>query len=442
MRVALLLFAASAAWAAKPEYTAGVAVRKITPDKPIWMSGYGNRTHASEGVLADLWAKALAIRDSGGSRAVIVTTDLLGLTRAITDEVCARSQKQWGLERSQVLFNSSHTHTGPLVSTRQVMFALNEADTSVVDAYTRTLTDALVDVIGASLEKMEPASLSWSAGSAGFAVNRRQFTKDGVKIGVQPDGPKDHSVPVVTVRVGGQVKAILFGYACHNTTIGHYRISGDYAGFAQIDVEKKFPGATALFLLLCGGDQNPNPRGTDDLARQHGAALADGVASAVGANDKPVHGRIRAAFQLTDLAFRVHTREDFEKESKHPTGFNQRRAQAMLAAYDSGHPVRTLVYPVQAIRFGRGPAILALGGEVVIDYSIRAKKEFPRENLIVAGYSNDVACYIPSKRVLDEGGYEADSSMIYYGMPGPFSGDVEERVFGAIRSVMKRVGAR
>ncbi len=78
---------------------------------------------------------------------------------------------------------------------------------------------------------------------------------------------------------------------------------------------------------------------------------------------------------------------------------------------------------------------------MVVDYVLRAKKEFTKGKLVVAGYSNDVMCYIPSSRILREGGYEGETSMIYYGMPGKFADDVEDRVFSAIRTVMKRVGA-
>jgi hypothetical protein len=445
MRFLLLTaIAALAAAAPRDAFRAGTAAIDITPSKPIWLSGYADRDHPSEGVLTRLWAKALAIEDRRGARVVIVTTDLLGLTRAITDEVSARVQKQWDLDRAGLMFNSSHTHTGPVIRSRMGMFELKPEHQAVVDDYTRELTGKLFNVIGSALANLGPATIRYSTGAADFAVNRRQLTPQGVVLGVQPDGPKDHSVPVFEVRrPDGKLAAILFGYACHNTTLNHFRISGDYAGFAQIDLEKRFPGASAMFVLLCGADQNPHPRRTDALAVQHGANLAAGVAAAVaGGGGQQLTGRLRSAFQFTDLAFRVHTRDDFEKESRHANPFNRLRARMMLAHYDAGHPIRTIPHPVQAIRLGDGPVLLALGGEVVIDYSIRARKEFPREKLVVAGYSNDVACYIPSKRVLNEGGYEADFSMVYYGMPGPFADDVEERVFGAVRRVMKRIGAR
>jgi hypothetical protein len=113
----------------------------------------------------------------------------------------------------------------------------------------------------------------------------------------------------------------------------------------------------------------------------------------------------------------------------------------MVKAWDEGHPARRVPYPVQAVRFGKDLTLVALGGEVVVDYDLRLKREMGgREPLIVAAYSNDVMCYIPSAAVLKEGGYETVDSMTYYGLPGPFADDVEETIFAAIHAVLRRVG--
>ncbi len=428
------------------DFRAGVARVSITPEGPIWLSGYASRTKPSGGKLTELWAKALAIEDPKGSRVVLVTTDLIGLPRALAEEVAARVQKQYGLERARLLLNSSHTHTGPVVYPNlMTMFELDETQQRVVKEYARSLADKLVGVVGAALADMAPAELAFGQGTVGFAVNRREVTPDGIKLGVNPAGPVDHSVPVLKVTgAGGKVMAILFGYACHNTTLTgeHYKISGDYAGYAQIEVEKAQPGATAMFLMLCGGDQNPNPRSTEELAVKHGAALGAEVLRVLGSGLKPVRPPVRAAFQIVDLKFAHHTRETFEKELQDSNKWKVRRAQEMLKAYDERRPVRQIPYPVQAVRFGSDLTVLALGGEVVVDYALRAKREFPKETLVVAGYSNDVMCYIPTLRVLREGGYEGDTSMIYYGQPGPFNEDVEETIFRTIRQVLRRVGVK
>jgi hypothetical protein len=255
----------------------------------------------------------------------------------------------------------------------------------------------------------------------------------------------DHDVPVLSVTAkDGSLRAVLFGYACHNTTLGgdFYRIGGDYAGYAQAELEKAHPGATALFVMLCGGDQNPNPRGTLDLAVQYGRTLAAEVARVLGAPLRPVHPPIRTARETVSLDFAPHTRATFEEEAKSPDVFRQRRSRLMLAAYDAGQPVRQTPYPVQAIRLGEDLTFLALAGEPVVDYSLRLKRELPGENLIVAGYCHDVMCYIPSRRVLQEGGYEAVENTIYYGQPGPFRESVEDTIVAAVRRVAQAVGLK
>ncbi|MBI2679551.1 MAG: neutral/alkaline non-lysosomal ceramidase N-terminal domain-containing protein [Candidatus Solibacter usitatus] len=443
--LALLLSAFSLAAADhKADYKAGIGRVIITPDKTIYLSGYAARTHASEGVLHDLWAKALAIEDSKGSRIVIVSTDLIGIPRSMADIVSARVQKQYGLERARLILNASHTHTGPMVGRNlDILFDLAPADRAVIDEYTAKLTDNLVAVVGAALGDLAPANLSFGNGETGFAINRRQNTQQGVQFGANTKGPTDHDVPVLRVTSpNGKLRAILFGYACHNTTLtgSFYKISGDYAGFAQINLEKAHPETTAMYMALCGADQNPNPRSTLELAEKHGAALAAEVDRVLTRKLDPVRGPIRPAFQTVELSFAPHTREKFVARASDKDVWIVRNAKVMLKTYDDGQPIRHYSYPVAAVQFGKDLTVLALGGEVVVDYALRVKKTYGAKHIIVAGYSNDVMSYIPSLRVLKEGGYEADTSMIYYGMPGPYDEDVEERIFGAIAQAMKRVG--
>jgi neutral ceramidase len=428
------------------DFQAGVARARITPPSPFWMSGYASRTHPSEGVEQDLWAKALALRDGEGRLAVVVTTDLIGLTGAISDEVAERVRERFGVERRQLVLLASHTHCGPAVRRNlAVMYDLGEEDRRRVDAYGDRLVERLVEVVGAALGDLAPAVLAAGNGSAGFAVNRREPTPGGVKIGVFPAGPVDHDVPVLRVtRRDGSIRAVLFGYACHNTTLGadFYRIGGDYAGYAQAAIEETHPGATALFLMLCGGDQNPHPRGTLDLAVRHGRTLAAEVARVLGTPLRPVRPPVRTALETVPLELAPHTRATFEEEARSPDVFRQRRARLMLDAYDAGRPVRHAPYPVQAVRLGEDLTLLVLAGEPVVDYALRLKREYPGGSLVVAGYGRDVMGYIPSERVLREGGYEAVESTVYYGLPGPFTDAVEETVVAAVRRVADAVGLR
>jgi len=429
------------------DYRAGVARVIITPQKPIYLSGYANRNHPSEGVVHDLWAKALAIEDRRGGRVVIVTTDIIGYPKWLGDLIGARVEKEHGLDRSRLVLNAAHTHTGPLIGRNlNLMFELKPEEQQVVDEYAQKLAGDVVALVGQALKDLAPANLSFGNGKGNFAINRRENTPKGIKLGLNPTGPSDHDVPVLKVAAAdGKVRAVVFGYACHNTTLGgdFYRISGDYAGHAQLEIEKANPEAAAMFVMLCGADQNPNPRGKPDLPPQHGAALGTDVNRVLGGGLARVRGPIRAAYQLVDLNLAPHTREVFEARLAESNVWRVRHAKAMLGLYDQRQPIRRYSgYPVQGVSFGRDLTLLALGGEVVVDYALRVKQEYGERGIMVAGYSNDVMSYIPSVKVLKGGGYEPEASMIYYGLPGPYAEDVEETIFGVIRQVMQRVGRK
>jgi neutral ceramidase len=426
-----------------PEFCAGVARRNITPETSIWMSGYAYRDRPSEGAVHPLWAKALAIEDRNKTRIVIVATDLIGLPREMTDLVSTRTQQKYGIERSRIMFNSTHTHSGPVVwPNLMTMFNLGREDEQVAVEYSHQLGEDLFSVIGEALADLAPAQLSYGFGEVHFAVNRRELTPEGVRIGINRLGPIDPQVPVLRIlSEAGRLRAVVFGYACHNTASSgrSYQLSGDYAGFSQIELEKRHPGVTAMFITLCGGDQNPNPLGSIELAWSHGKTLAAEVNRVLGTALSPVSSPLRTAFQNIQLKFAPHTKQTFENELKAADPARVRRANAMLRAYDEFRPIRQISYPVQALRFGPDFTILALAGEVVVAYSLRVKKQYPGK-LVVAAYSNDVMSYIPSRRILQEGGYEAVDSMIYYGLPGPYTDDVEDRVLDGLDAVMSRVG--
>ena len=418
------------------EFQAGFARKNITPPLPFWLNGYAARTNTASAVKSDLWAKALALRDESGARVVIVTCEVLGLSREIAEAVAVRVKQESGLDRPGLVLNSSHTHAAPVIwRNTPGMADFDREHTEKIRAYGQKLAGDLATVAGEALANLAPAKLAAGRDAAGFAINRRELARTGAA------GLTDHEVPVLKITApDGALRGVLFGYACHNTTLGgdFYEVDGDYAGCAMREVEQAHPGATALFLALCGGDQNPHPRGKYEHVEQYGRALAGAVERALGGELKPVRPPIRTAFTRAELEFSPHTRERFVEEAQNANPYKARRARVMLEAYDQGRPVRRLGNPVQAVRLGDNFTLLVLGGEVVVGYALRAKREFAVDNLVVAGFCNEVACYIPTRRVLQEGGYEAVDNLIYYGQPGPFTSDVEEQMFRAIHSVMEQ----
>jgi len=421
----------------------GVAAIDITPDGPIWQAGYAARTKPSEGIEHPIFVKAIAFEDAGGTRGVIVTSDVIGFHRALAEAIAARIRDALGIPRERVILSSSHTHEGPVLhgSTLE-MYDMNAEQREAVAVYTKRVEEATFEVARKAVEALAPGALSFGTGEAHVAVNRRAFSPNGVFIGVNPIGPVENDVPVLAARdPKGEVKGLLFGYACHGTTLGGdcYRICGDYMGFAQAYLELAHPGAKALYAAGCGADANPHPRGAMVYARQHGLAVAGAVADVASHPMSPVGGPIACAFRIVELAFATPpSKEDLAKRSESTNPHIRRHARRMLDIIEKdGALPRTYPYPVQVWRFGRTLTVVALGGEVVVDYALRIKRELAGEKVWVIAYSNDVCGYIGSTRVLMEGGYEVDDSTIYYQLPCRWANDVEDRVIGAVRELAR-----
>jgi hypothetical protein len=436
-RVALGVVSAFPLFAA---WQAGASRVDITPSQPIWLGGYAARTHVSEGVRQHIFVKALALKDDAGAVSVLVTSDLLGFPGEVSAPIFTRVQQQFGLPRERVILNSSHTHSAPVVGHMlSPAYPYGEADIKVVNAFTSKLEDQVVEAVGSAIQKLAPAELSFEQGFAGVAVNRRRVGHR------EYPGPVEQDVPVLVVRAPDQtVRAIVFGYACHNTVLDDYQINGDWAGYAQAALEQKYPGASAMFVEDCGADANPMPRRTVELAEHYGEIVAAAVDQVVHGKMKPVNGPLTAAFESVDLPFqKAPSREELEARTHSKNALEERHARLMLQILDrDGKLPDHHTYPIQVWKFGNDMTFIALGGEVVVDYSLLFKHQYGFDKLWVAGYSNDVFAYIPSVRVLREGGYEGGGAMIAYGQPAPFTPDVEQIIVKGVDTLMTQVGSK
>ncbi|MGL5095363.1 MAG: neutral/alkaline non-lysosomal ceramidase N-terminal domain-containing protein, partial [Planctomycetia bacterium] len=353
--------------------------------------------------------------------------------------------KKFGLPREGLIFNVSHTHCAPEVAAERLVFhALPPAEEAKLAAYIDDLKTKLVDLIGEALLDMKPADLTWSKSAATFGRNRRFPTAAGFVNQQHDAGVSDRDVPVlrVTNAVGGLV-GVLFGYACHNTTLAFQQYCGDYAGFAHQQVEQRHPGAVALFVMGCGGDQNPYPRhGPDGLkhAERHGRELADAVDEALKAPGTPVRGALKLAYSVETLALEPAPTDAVLREwSTGPEGPRRRKAMYLKEQLrKNGKIDETQRCPLHVARFGDDLLFVAVSGETVVDYSLICKKEFADKTKIVwtAGYNDDVFAYLPSRRVLLEGGYEGRDGIVHQLTPAPFTDAVEDVVMGGLRKLV------
>ena len=438
---AVLLCCATPAWAG---WMAGVAKVDITPAEPVPLAGYSG-TRISKRVDHPIWIKALVLRDDSGASSVIVTSDLVGLSIKMVDRIAASAMAKHGIPRERLILNYSHNHSCPV--TEDVLwlyYDFTPDEAAARDRYTELLYSQYEEVIGKAIANLQSAEIHFEQGLAGFAVNRRRARPDGRKLG----GQVDHDVPVLAVRSGEEVKAIVFGYSCHTTALSGLSINGDYAGFAQIELEKSYPGSVALFVQNCGGDANPLPRirGSErdqqaiELARMYGHILAEAVRQVIAEKMIPIDGPIRAVMGETELFLQPGLPvEELRRRLPEVSGITRREYEHFIRQYQAdGELPDRVQYPIQVWRFGTSFTWIALTGETVVDYSLKFKSTYGWNNTWVCGYNNDLLSYVPSLRVLKEGSYEGTTGMFEYGHRAPYTETVEDQITNLVAELVKQ----
>jgi neutral ceramidase len=428
----------------QPLIDVGVAKIDITPSRPIRLTGYSDRNDPFEGVHHRLWGKALAFGNAKDGYSVLLTVDLLGIPGRITDHVRKELAKAIQVRPEQVTICASHTHSGPQLGSIVSHFhkPLSPDELAEVALYSQGLIPKLTEVSLEAIRSIAPALVSWGQGEVGFAVNRRGH--------IRPNGPVDHAMPLMKITdPEGKVRAVLVSYACHAVTLGPLNnvIHGDWVGEAQLQIEQQLPeGAIAFVSVGCGADQNSHPRmdtkqPENDLknARIQGKSIADEVSRLVASAElKPIKRAPKGQLSTIDLEFAEMPDPVKLAEDAKGSGRTSNYSNLMLGKMARSEMPEKIVYPIQVWNFGNELAMVFLAGEVVVDYSIRLKKEIGQHRIWVNAYANDMPCYIPSLRVLREGGYEAETAMIGYEKPSKFKEDVEEKIIDQVHRLLPR----
>lgn len=459
--IALCLVSGAIPWVALCDdyiFNVGVAVAEVTPKELGWMAGYAARKGPAEKVLEPIFAKAITMEDAESNRLVIVTMDLIGVPRSFRDEIEAALQTKFDLPGDALLINASHTHSGPMIRVYEPPGGKGEMKPAYASIpedqqelrvrqtleYLEFLKGKVVGIVEEAFKIAAPSTMHWSKSRCGFAINRRLPSgAGGWKNSPNPEGPVDHEVPVLQVKSqeGGKLKAVLFGYSCHATVLSLMEISGDWPGYAQRYFEEDHPGVVAMFINGCSGDQNPYPRRMVRFAQRHGQSMATAIEAGLGTPSVSLAGPLRSDLSWVDIAYQKPPGKDELKAKTDSTDkYEARHAAFLLDVLEQGGELPTSYpVPVQVLRFGNEMTMATIGGEVVIDYSLRLKKELSEltegDPVWVAGYSNDVMTYIPSKRVLKEGGYEGGEAMRFARStihPAPWEEGIEDKLVGEI----------
>jgi hypothetical protein len=423
----------------------GVAQIDITPESPIRLTGFAARAKSeSKKVLHNLSAKAIAFGSDAQHPSILITVDLIGIQRRITNELVDRLSTNLGIKPEQLVICASHTHGSPeignLINILQCRgdypreFGFSDSLLSIdqlkhLAYYNELLINRLEEVALKALKNRKPALLTWGKGSASFAENRRT---DG--------GPVDHSLPVLVVsNPDGTLRAVLVNYACHGISLGAdvNEVHGDWMGEVQREIEERHSGAIAMVAIGCAGDTHPKLRDNIEHSKTYAREIADNVDKLLKLKLQPLTLPPTCNMKWINLPFsQVLTVPELIEFTKDTTikGYYSRLALERVLRGES--IPSELSYPIQTWNFGDEMIMINMGGEVVVDYSIRLNDKLDSERLWINSYSNDVSCYIASQRVIVEGGYEADASMYWYNMPSPLSEEVEDIIINTVHEMI------
>lgn len=422
-------------------FMAGASEVVITPPVGTLLEGYGGRDGGAVGVHDDLHARAIVV-DDGSTRAAIVSCDLVGIDRHLTQLVRQLVDERTDVPPANVMVSATHTHAGPAG-------LRSDVDDALMDVTARKIAGAIIEARG----DMRPAVLKYGRGSVDTVSQNRR----------DPDGPIDEGLSVLlfdSPDPGTRPIASIVNFACHATVLyrTNMHISADYPGHAVNTVKKVLGDSPVLFLNGACADVNPSW-----IEQDH--AEAERVGSIVGSEaarrlqelrplghpyrtwnirwdeltERPVttgalvsDPRIRVASTHVNVPMRVMddvaayhgqiARLTSEQKSVLPGDVEGRRRimeQLTMRQGDAGVAARrrdgtpAVLHPeVQAMSFGQGIGVLGLPGEFFVETAAAIRDTSGLEHLITACYTNHHVFYVVPKSAFAEGGYEPGVSVL------------------------------
>jgi Neutral/alkaline non-lysosomal ceramidase, N-terminal len=423
----------------------GTAVRDITPGYPVWMHGYSDRDHRSDGIAEPLFLGCLAI-GNGDVTVLLITCDLIGLQDHVCERLCDLLEHETGIGYPDVLLSCSHTHFAPALQSNGYRWP----QPGIVDPDPRFVADfeaKLIEVAQESLRNMQRGQLERARVSVPqVSFNRRTVKADGsVETNfVYPGEPRNYTFspvdPELTVlRLTDSlgVKAVLANFGCHPVTGGetrgrdHYRISSDYVFYLRQTIAQHH-ACPVFFTLGAAGDAVPINR-YGDCRQRIGSVLGNAAILAERTFAVEDSAEVKADWAELDVKTITDTdpgaaQAEFDRSraaflalindpQAKPDGEAWRAASA---AYDQAQTalLRSRLYPdnrhtvrIQFLRVG-ATVFVGLPFEVLSEISTRMKKQFPQSVLVscAGGYQG----YLPLAYEYPRGGYEAGANSTHF----------------------------
>jgi len=410
---------------------AGVAVRDISPRKPLFLAGYPHVARTLTGVHDPLLASALYLCN-GLTPLLLIGVDILFVSAQSTEFCRDAIHQAIGVPTANILISATHTHSGPL--TAEVLAWKDDAVVPPRDSdYMEQFHKGIIESGIASHSAAEPARLAvTSAMAEGVGCNR-----------LDPAGPFDSEVGLLAVqrRRDGCFLALDLIYGMHPTVLHEDSrvVSSDFLHFVRRHVGEAFAGlVTVCHLGPCG---NLSPRyhvkgqtlaEAERFGRRLGEAVVrslrllanddfqDDVTLAAGhrkvelvANTFPPVGEAQAALRHAHERYKelkrsgvsagmVRTAECVVFGCEEALTLSQAQASGEVARWQE----RYRFAEVQVLRIG-DLFLATLPGEQFVEYGLEIKSRSPGRVFVVSLANGELQGYIVTPEAELSGGYEA-----------------------------------
>lgn len=417
---------------------------KITPDSPVTLVGFSARTHESEGIHDDTYANVVLLQ--AGEPVIIIALDLCFGDLSFANGIKEAIREKYGLSQDKIIINYSHTHSAVSITggaSEKSPDLWNNADYAEKIRYSNMVKGKIMGMIDEGFAKMTEGDVFICKGESTFGVSRRYPSEEGIlwKPYFNEDSMDKDLFLLKFVDRDGRMRGLIYSYACHPTAMGsnNYLVSADFPGVVRRVLEEENPGMSVVFLQGCGADIKPyisadngRFRGcTFDELEQAGRRLADEISQCIG---QMKWRRINANFKTGFSDVKLYT--EVWDEAKWATVLNdpkepnyvKRATERLLNDMKENRVKNYLPFYMSFLRLDEKTCFICMENEVVTDIGKEIKNLF-NEDVITLGYSNSRSCYIPTKKIIQDGGYEAESFKSAR-LSGPFVPEIEDIIVG------------
>jgi neutral ceramidase len=390
----------------KSLYKIGVSQVKITPETPTLMSGYSSRKTPFTGVHDDIFASALFFSGET-SKALIITSDLIGFPSAFVDDLKKTISSKIGVPADNIMITAVHNHGGPVTKTY-------ESNTpQSVDDYIKVLREKLINLSAEAAKNPVPFRMGIGKSSCNMNINRRaSFANGSVGLGRNPDGPCDHDLVVARFEnLNGKLLALLVNWPCHGTASSeeNFKITGDWPGAASRYI-KNHTDKEVIVAITAGASADINPLYESDYFKEIEAiGFHAGVAACKaleGIKTYPVK-TLQVTNAVLSMPGKKSGKDDFPP-----------------ASFESAPPVELRL---TAMKIG-DLVISGVSGELMTEIGMAVKKQSPYSGTIIVTHCNGSSGYICTDKAYTEGGYEVRVTRMMPGVEKPLTDKLLEMI--------------